>query len=163
MVCEGMSATLGQIPRRRRLLRIFTDDLRELGFDPAALLAFFPALADSTSTCSPRIRPTRRRTIPLLTTSSAPPDTAEHSLHPLQAVVAGLQTRSLLSSFTFLSFVLLFFRLTPPLSAATLRIAQSNIPAPLPKNTSDGKCARVVTREKLIAVAAPYATHGTHL
>jgi len=36
-------------------------------------------------------------------------------------------------------------------------------PNAAPKNTSDGKCARVVTREKPIAVAAPYATHGTHL
>ena len=30
-------------------------------------------------------------------------------------------------------------------------------------NTSDGKCAPVVSREKLISAAAPYATQGTHL
>src|SRR3989475_11046281 len=35
-------------------------------------------------------------------------------------------------------------------------------PNAAPKNTSDGKCACVVTREKLIAPATPYATHGTH-
>jgi hypothetical protein len=34
-------------------------------------------------------------------------------------------------------------------------------PSAAPRNTSDGKCACVVTREKLIAPAAPYATHGT--
>ncbi len=34
-------------------------------------------------------------------------------------------------------------------------------PKAAPRNTSDGKCACVVTREKLIAPAAPYATHGT--
>src|ERR1700675_3240021 len=28
-------------------------------------------------------------------------------------------------------------------------------------NTSDGKCANVGTREKLIAPASPYMTHGT--
>ncbi len=45
-----------------------------------------------------------------------------------------------------------------------LNTANSEIvnPSAAPKNTSDGKCACVVTREKLIAPAAPYATHGTH-
>src|SRR5229473_2036802 len=44
-----------------------------------------------------------------------------------------------------------------------LSTANSEIvnPSAAPKNTSDGKCACVVTREKLIAPAAPYATHGT--
>src|SRR2546425_366222 len=35
-------------------------------------------------------------------------------------------------------------------------------PSAAPRNTSDGKCACVVTREKLIAPATPYATHGAH-
>ncbi len=45
-----------------------------------------------------------------------------------------------------------------------LSTANSEIvnPSAAPRNTSDGKCACVVTREKLIAPAAPYATHGTH-
>src|SRR5579859_829458 len=35
-------------------------------------------------------------------------------------------------------------------------------PSAAPTKTSDGKCARFVTRERLIAVAHPYATNGTH-
>ena len=34
-------------------------------------------------------------------------------------------------------------------------------PSAAPRNTSDGKCELVVTREKLIAVAMPYITQGT--
>ena len=36
-------------------------------------------------------------------------------------------------------------------------------PSAAPRNTSDGKWELVVTREKLIAVAMPYITQGTHL
>src|SRR5216684_1080635 len=44
------------------------------------------------------------------------------------------------------------------LSTANSEIVNPNA---APRNTSDGKCAWVVTREKLIAPATPYATHGT--
>jgi len=41
MVCEGMSATLGNFPEVSVCFEYSPEGLRELGFDPAALLAFF--------------------------------------------------------------------------------------------------------------------------
>jgi hypothetical protein len=41
MVCEGMAATLDKFPDVSVCFEYSPDGLRELGFDPAALLAFF--------------------------------------------------------------------------------------------------------------------------
>jgi len=77
-----------------------------------------------------------------------------------------------LNSFLFKRLRTLYPK-TPGVGEVTARVcrsyrglstANSEIvnPSAAPRNTSDGKCACVVTREKLIAPAAPYATHGTH-